>query len=133
MNDARIAIPSTLPGGLEAEVGAHFGHCDLYTIVDLVDGALARVDTLPCVPHEQGGCLAAVNHLAGHGVTALVALGLGLRPLTGCEQAGIQVYRGAGATTVAAAVQALLAGELPRFARESTCAGGHHHGAGHTH
>ena len=27
----RIAIPSVQPGGLDAEVGAHFGHCDLYT------------------------------------------------------------------------------------------------------
>ena len=24
----KIAIPSVLPGGLEAQVGAHFGHCD---------------------------------------------------------------------------------------------------------
>ena len=34
----KIAIPSVLPGGLEAQVGAHFGHCDCYTLVDVEDG-----------------------------------------------------------------------------------------------
>ena len=33
----KIAIPSVLPGGLEAQVGAHFGHCDCYTLVDVED------------------------------------------------------------------------------------------------
>ena len=28
-----IAIPSQSPGGLDAGLGAHFGHCDLYTLV----------------------------------------------------------------------------------------------------
>ena len=51
MNDARIAIPSTLPGGLEAEVGAHFGHCDLYTIVDVKNGQITTVSTpAQCAP-----------------------------------------------------------------------------------
>ena len=33
----KIAIPSAQPGGLEAGLGMHFGHCDLYTIVDVDD------------------------------------------------------------------------------------------------
>jgi predicted Fe-Mo cluster-binding NifX family protein len=30
-----IAIPSAQPGGLEAALGAHFGHCELYTLVSV--------------------------------------------------------------------------------------------------
>ena len=126
MTQARIAIPSTLPGGLAAEVGGHFGHCDIYTLIDLKDGQITQVGTLPSIPHEQGGCLAAVNHLATHGVTALIAGGMGLRPLMGFQQAGIEVYRGTGAPSVEAAVQALLQGSLERFSQESTCQGGQH-------
>lgn len=31
----KIAIPSNSPGGLEADRSDHFGHCDVFTIVDL--------------------------------------------------------------------------------------------------
>lgn len=126
MNKARIAIPSTLPGGLQAQVGAHFGHCDIYTLVDVEDNLITKVGLLPSVPHEQGGCLAAVSHLAQAGVTALIAGGLGMRPLTGFNQAGIEVYRGTASPSVEAAVKAMIAGELELFTREFTCGGGHH-------
>jgi predicted Fe-Mo cluster-binding NifX family protein len=126
MNKARIAIPSSHPGGLEAQVGAHFGHCDLYTIVDVEDGRIIKVETLPNVPHQQGGCLAPVQHLAQNGVTLLIAGGMGMRPLMGFNQAGIEVYRGTASPNVGAAVQAMVQGELDRFTREFTCGGGQH-------
>jgi len=125
MEKVRIAIPSVYPGGLEVEVGAHFGHCDLYTIVDVVDGAVAEVSTLANVPHQQGGCMAPVNHLAQNGVNQLIAGGMGMRPLMGFNQVGIDVFYGAGAPSVGAAVDALLKGALTRFSPEYTCGGGH--------
>ncbi len=127
MNPTRIAVPSDLPGGLEAGVSGHFGHCDLYTLVDVQDGQIAQVETLPSLPHEQGGCLQAVHHLASHGVTALIAGGMGFRPLMGFTQAGIQVYQGSDAAGVGAAVLALIRGDLQPFARDQTCGGGHGH------
>jgi len=132
MNQARIAIPSSLPGGLEAEVGAHFGHCEIYTVVDVKEGVITQVGTLPNVPHQQGGCLAPVNHLAQNGVTVLISGGMGLRPLMGFNQAGIEVYRGTEAPNVEAAVKALIAGGLELFTREFTC-GGSHQDQGHQH
>jgi predicted Fe-Mo cluster-binding NifX family protein len=125
MNTTRIAIPSVHPGGLAAEVGAHFGHCDLYTIVDVENGAVAEVSTLPNVPHVQGGCMAPVNHLAGNGVNLLIAGGMGMRPLMGFNQVGIEVFYGAGAPSVGAAVDAFLKGALVKFTQEYTCGGGH--------
>jgi predicted Fe-Mo cluster-binding NifX family protein len=120
-----IAVPSTNPGGLEAPLGAHFGHCDLYTLVTAENGEICEVKVIPNVPHQQGGCMAPVQHLSSNGVTQLIAGGMGLRPLMGFNQMGIQVYFGGGAQTVGEAVQAMLAGELPEFKQEHTCGGGH--------
>lgn len=124
MEKVRIAVPSAHPGGLEAEVGAHFGHCDLYTIIDVEGGSVAQVSTLPNVPHAQGGCMAPVQHLAGNGVNMLIAGGMGMRPLMGFNQVGIEVFYGAGAPNVGSAVDALLKGILVRFTQEYTCGGG---------
>jgi predicted Fe-Mo cluster-binding NifX family protein len=125
MDSMTIAIPSELPGGLDAAIGQHFGHCDIYTIVEAQDGKITSVRTLENVPHQQGGCMAPVNHLAQNGVTALIAGGMGYRPLMGFQQVGIRVFHCAGAPSVGHAVQALLAGGLPAFSTEFTCGGGH--------
>jgi predicted Fe-Mo cluster-binding NifX family protein len=125
MESITIAIPSELPGGLDAAIGQHFGHCDIYTIVVAQDGKVVDVRTLPNVPHQQGGCMAPVNHLAQNGVQVLIAGGMGMRPLMGFQQVGIRVFHGSGAPTVGQAVQALLMGSLPAFGMEFTCGGGH--------
>lgn len=120
----RVAIPSEQPGGLGAAVSPHFGHCELYTLVDVADGAVVAVETVPNVPHGEGGCLAPVQYLAGHGVSALVAGGMGMRPLMGFQQVGIAVFYGADAPSVGAAVDAWLAGRLPQFSPHNACGGG---------
>jgi predicted Fe-Mo cluster-binding NifX family protein len=71
--------------------------------------------------------MAPVQHLAGNGVNQLIAGGMGLRPLMGFNQVGIQVYFGNGAQTVGDAVKAMLAGQLPQFQQEHTCGGGGGH------
>ena len=124
MNSIIVAIPSSHPGGLEAPLGAHFGHCDLYTVVKIADGKVLEVQTLPNVPHQQGGCMAPVNHLAQNGVHVLIAGGMGMRPLMGFNQVGISVLYGAGAETVGEAVHAFLSGSLQQFTTEFTCGGG---------
>ncbi|MEJ2660122.1 MAG: NifB/NifX family molybdenum-iron cluster-binding protein [Desulfobacteraceae bacterium] len=119
-----IAVPSENPGGLDSGLGAHFGHCDLYTLVTLENGKVADVKVLPNIPHQQGGCMAPVQHLASNGVNQLIAGGMGLRPLMGFNQVGIEVYYGGGVQTVRQAVEAMLSGQLPQFKQEHTCGGG---------
>jgi predicted Fe-Mo cluster-binding NifX family protein len=119
-----IAIPSSTPGGQQAALGAHFGHCDLYTLVQVEDNAVKKIDVIPNVPHQQGGCMAPVQYLAEKGVKILIAGGMGLRPLMGFNQVGIDVYHGGDATTVGEAIDAMLAGKLPQFSQEHTCGGG---------
>jgi len=124
MKSTIVAVPSSQPGGLEAPLGAHFGHCDLYTLVEISDGKVQGVRTLPNVPHQQGGCMAPVNHLAQNGVQILIAGGMGMRPLMGFNQVGIRVLYGNGAQTVGEAVDAFLNGRLQQFTTEFTCGGG---------
>jgi predicted Fe-Mo cluster-binding NifX family protein len=123
MAKIRIAVPSALPGGLNAPVSAHFGHCDLYTVVDLDNGQVTAVGTLPAVPHEDTGCVGPVNCLAAYGVNALIAGGMGMRPLMGLNQNGIDVYYSADASSVQAAVQAFVDGTLAEFAFVNACSG----------
>ena len=127
MESKKIAIPSVHPGGLDSPLGMHFGHCDLYTVVEVKGGEIQNVSTLPNVPHQQGGCMAPVNHLAGNDVNVLIAGGMGMRPLMGFNQVGIDVYYGAGAPSVGAAVQAFLQDALQPFTTEYTCGGGQQH------
>jgi predicted Fe-Mo cluster-binding NifX family protein len=111
---------------MEAPLGQHFGHCDLYTVIEIENGEIGKVATLPNVPHQQGGCMAPVNHLARNGVNVLIAGGMGLRPLMGFNQVGIKVFYGNGAPTVGEAVQALMDGKLTEFTQQHTCGGGGH-------
>lgn len=119
-----IAVPSSSPGGLEAPLGAHFGHCDLYTLVAVEDQAIQSIDVIPNMPHQQGGCMAPVQYLAEKGAKKLIAGGMGLRPLMGFNQVGIEVYYGGGLQTVGEAVNALIEGKLPQFSQQHTCGGG---------
>ena len=123
MNNTMIAIPSSHPGGLDSPLGAHFGHCDLYTIVTVENGQVGDVNVIPNVPHNQGGCMAPVQYLAQKGAKTLIAGGMGLRPLMGFNQVGITVYFGGNAATVGEAVDAFLKGQLPHFSQEHTCGG----------
>ncbi len=122
-----IAIPSSNPGGMEAPLGAHFGHCDLYTLITVENGETTHVEVVPNVPHQQGGCMAPVQYLASKGANALIAGGMGLRPLMGFNQVGIKVYFGGQAPTVGAAGEGYLQGSLPEFRQEHTCGGGGMH------
>ena len=125
MSSILLAVPSANPGGLEAGMGMHFGHCDLYTLVEVEGDAVKSVRTLPSIPHQQGGCLAPVQYLAQHGVTALLAGGMGMRPLMGFNQMGIQVFFAGDQPNVGKAVEAFCAGRLAPFTVENTCGGGH--------
>lgn len=124
---ALIAVPSKSPGGLESAVSAHFGHCDVFTLIDLHDGKIEKTTTLAPPAHECGGCLVPVNLMTSSGVTAIAAGGMGRRPLMGFLDAGIQPYLAAGHKTVAAVVTAFLQGELVPFDPECACRGGHNH------
>jgi predicted Fe-Mo cluster-binding NifX family protein len=70
-------------GGLDGERSGHFGHCDVFTLVDVEDGEVKQVSTIANEEHVQGGCMVPVNLLASHNVNALIVGGIGMRPADG--------------------------------------------------
>ena len=125
MENGRIAIPSTNNGGLDGQRSGHFGHCDVFTLVDVKEGKIQEVSTIPNQEHVQGGCMVPVNILAEHKVNALIVGGIGMRPLMGFKQAGIDVYHDATRYEIRPVVEDLIAGKLPIISEDQVCGGGH--------
>ena len=127
MENGRIAIPSMDQGGLDGQRSGHFGHCDVFTLVDVENGDIKNVTTIPNQAHMQGGCMVPVNLLAGHNVQALIVGGIGMRPLMGFRQAGIDVYHDAVRPEIRPVVEDLIAGRLPMISDDEVCGGGQGH------
>ncbi|MFH1723756.1 MAG: NifB/NifX family molybdenum-iron cluster-binding protein [Elusimicrobiota bacterium] len=124
MENGRIAVPAMEQGGLDGKRAGHFGHCDVFTLVDVEDGKIKEVSTIPNQAHTQGGCMIPVNLLAKHKVNALIVGGIGMRPLMGFRQAGIDVYHDAVRAEIRPVVEDLIAGKLPCIADDQVCGGG---------
>ena len=124
MEKGRIAIPSVGAGGLDGQRSGHFGHCDVFTMVDVEDGQIKNVSTVPNQEHVQGGCMVPVNLLASHKATALIVGGIGMRPLAGFRQVGIDVYHDAARPEIRPVVEDLIAGKLPIIQDDQVCGGG---------
>lgn len=124
MSKVRVAFPSDGEGGLEGQRAGHFGHCDVFTLVDLEGGEVKEVSTVQNKEHVQGGCMVPVNLLAEHKVNALVVGGIGMRPLQGFNQVGIQVYHEANERNIKPVLEAFIAGSIPVIQENQVCGGG---------
>ncbi len=120
----RVAIPSEGNGGLDGIRAGHFGHCDVFTCVDVEEGQIKQVSILANQEHVQGGCMVPVNLLAEAGVNALVVGGIGMRPLMGFKQVGIEVYHDGERADIRPVVEDFLAGNLPKISDDQVCGGG---------
>ena len=124
MKDGRIAIPSMEAGGLDGQRAGHFGHCDVFTLVDVKDGEIENVTTIANQSHVQGGCMVPVNLLASNNVNALIVGGIGMRPLMGFRQVGIDVYHDPTRPEIRPVVEDLINGKLPMIEDNQVCGGG---------
>ena len=124
MENGRIAIPSTDKGGLDGQRSGHFGHCDVFTLVDVEEGKIKEITTISNQSHVQGGCMVPVNLLAENNVNALIVGGIGMRPLMGFRQVGIDVYHDAERPEIRPVVEDLIAGKLPIISDDQVCGGG---------
>ncbi len=122
----RVAIPSEEPGGLDAERSGHFGHCAVFTLVDVNNTGVVAVETLANEGHEAGGCMMPVRLLADNRVQFLIVGGIGARPLRGFNEVGIAVYWADQNqfASVRQAVDGIVAGRLPRIEADQVCQGG---------
>jgi len=124
MQNGRIAIPSMEAGGLDGKRSGHFGHCDTFTLVDVKAGVIEKVTIIANQSHVQGGCMVPVNLLAENQVNALIVGGIGMRPLMGFRQVGIDVYHDDQRPDIRPVVEDLIAGKLAMISDNQVCGGG---------
>jgi len=124
MKNGRIAVPSNGSGGMDGQRSGHFGHCDVFTLIDVENGEIKNVSILRNQEHVQGGCMVPVNLLADHNVNALIVGGIGMRPLMGFKQVGIAIYHDAERPEIKPVVDDLIAGRLSQIRDDQVCGGG---------
>ena len=122
----KLAVPTMGEGGLQSERSGHFGHCDCFTLIDIVDGEIGEVSIIQNPPHEEGGCLRPVGLLSDAGADAIVAAGMGMRPMMGFANAGIDVLFDNVTPNVGDVAKLAAEGKLPHMTANEAC---HHYGA----
>ena len=126
MSSYKVAVPSNNPGGMDASRSDHFGHSDLFTLLEIEDDKIVGVSTHENVAHNSGGCMVPVRALAEAGVKKMVVGGMGAMPLAICSEIGMTVYFApkseyALVKDVAAAFEA---GKLTVMNEDQACGGG---------
>jgi len=117
----RLAVPSDMPGGLDAARSGHFGRSPSFTIVDVVDDVVVNAFAVPNPPHHKGDhCLAQVLMLGENFVDVVIVAGIGRKPLLACLQAGMRVFAGEDRATVREVVQAFVDVELVPVGNDAT-------------
>ena len=126
MPQITLAIPSETTDGLTGTRSDHFGHCPVFTLVDVQDNQATNIRTVNNIAHGAGGCMKPVAMLAEQGVTAMVVAGMGKGPFQKMQQHGIAVYFAdlIGFPDVQATIEGFILGKLPMFGTSQLCTGG---------
>ncbi len=121
MEDMILAVPSMGEGGLDAERSGHFGHCECFTLVEIVNNEIISSKVVANPPHVEGGCMRPVSLLKDAGATAIVVAGMGLRPLQGFEGVGITVFYDASEPNVGKVAALVAAGKSSIMSSDQAC------------
>ncbi len=113
----KVCIPTAGRGGLDDQVGEHFGRVPSYTIVDTDSGDVNVVDN---TSEHAGGAGLPADILAGFGIDVLLCQGAGRRALSILSDRGIEVCVGISGS-VRTAVEAWRGGTLTSANRDDAC------------
>jgi len=100
----KIAMP--VQGG---KLSQHFGHSEQFSLFEIEDQSIRGKEDVTPPPHEPG---LLPRWLKEHGVTLVIAGGMGHMAKMIFEQAGIQVICGAASESPDSVVDSYLKGEL---------------------
>ena len=126
MSSYKVAVPSNSPGGLDAGRSGHFGHSDLFTLIEVEDDKVVGISTHENVAHESGGCMTPVRALAEAGVKKMIVGGMGAMPLAICSEIGLTVYYAPqnDYALVKDVAEAYVEGKLQVMNADQACGGG---------
>ena len=106
-----IAVASDDDLGLDGQVCAHFGHCPVFTIVEVKDGMIAGAKVVDN-PHARGHAPGTLpEYVESLGAKVILAGGMGGRAVTFFQQYGIEACAGYECN-VRQAVESYLDGDL---------------------
>ncbi|MBW2307993.1 MAG: NifB/NifX family molybdenum-iron cluster-binding protein [Deltaproteobacteria bacterium] len=100
----KIAIPTA--GGV---LCPHFGHCEKFAIVEVVDGTIAGINWIVPPPHEPGSL---PKFLKENGADMIISGGMGWRAQQFFREFGVDVKTGAPSLEPGEVVNQYLAGTL---------------------
>ena len=120
-NTQKIAIPSQVPGGLKAQNTTRFGRCPLFTIIDLNNGEIEKVEII-----TNGGSKAmggagsyAAQLISDHGVSTVVGGHYGPNAANALMKAGIAMY-GPSDGIIQGIIQDFLQDKVPQVTEASS-------------
>lgn len=87
----RLCIPSETKGGLEDQIGYHFGRVQNYTIYN---DDTQEVTIIPNTSSHMGGTKLPAELLQEHNIDVMLCGGIGRRAIQLFEQFGIEIYVG---------------------------------------
>lgn len=116
----RLAVPSDLPGGLDAPRSGHFRRSPCFTIVDLSDDVVVNVRVATNPTHHGDHGLTPILTLGENLVDVVIVAGIGRSALLHCVQAGMRVLAGEDRPDVRSVVQAFIDAELVPVGDDAT-------------
>ncbi len=120
----KIVVPTENQEGINAVVAEHFGRAPYFTIVELDNGKIVNVSTVPNTSEHVGGEGSPFDVLVKLNPKAAIVNGMGPRGITNFNNAGVKVLR-ANAQVVNKIVEAYIAGQLEDLTEG--CSEAHHH------
>ena len=110
MSNVKIAVPTQGDKGLEDSVSEVFGRSEKFTIIEVTNGSIVKVETVdnPAASYKHGAGPIVVKMLTDMGVTAVAAREFGLGVSTLLEQNGIKKFNVKADITVKEAVEKIL-------------------------
>lgn len=120
----KIVIPTENQEGINSQIAQHFGRSPFFTIVELDNGKIAKVSTVPNTSEHVGGTGSPFDVLVQLNPKAVIVNGMGPRGIMNFNNAGVKVLR-ATAGVVDKIVEAYTAGKLEDLTEG--CSEAHHH------